>query len=449
MENKSDKLGTMPEGKLLFTMSLPIIISMLVQAIYNIVDSIFVSRISEEALTAVSISFPMQNIIIGVGVGIGVGVTALLGRFLGMKDTGRIEQTALHGLFMCLIAGIIFVAVGLFLVRPFIFSQTDSAQVRTYGVEYLRIVCIFSFGVFVQIFMEKILQSTGLTIYTMITQLSGAIINLILDPILIFGLFGFPRLEVKGAAIATIIGQISGALIGYFINKSKNPEINLTFSDFKYSGELFREIFRIGFPAMLMNSIGSLTVYMMNLILKGFGQAAVTAYGILFKLQSFVFMPIFGISNTMVAIVSYNYGARLKDRIKKSTRIANIAATCMVLFGASLMILFPTELLRMFKASDNLLKIGVPMLRIVSISYIPVGFSIVAVSIFQSLGNSKIAIAEPLLRQIVVLVPLAYAFSLTGNINLIWLSFIFAEGIAAILCVVYLKKDFREKIDVL
>ena len=449
MENKSEKLGTMPEGKLLFTMSLPIIISMLVQAIYNIVDSIFVSRISEEALTAVSISFPIQNIIIGVGVGIGVGVAALLGRFLGMKDEERTEQTALHGLFMCLIAGAIFVLVGLFLVRPFIFSQTNSSQVRTYGVEYLRIICIFSFGVFVQIFMEKILQSTGLTVYTMITQLSGAVINLILDPILIFGLFGFPRLEVKGAAIATVIGQISGAMIGYFINRSKNPEINLTIPDFKYSGELFREIFRIGFPAMLMNSIGSLTVYMMNLILKGFGQSAVAAYGILFKLQSFVFMPIFGISNTMVAIVSYNYGAKLKERIKKSTKIANIAATAMVVFGASLMLMFPEQLLRMFKASDNLLKIGVPMLRIVSLSYIPVGFSIVAVSIFQSLGNSKIAIAEPLLRQIVVLVPLAYAFSLTGNINLIWLSFIFAEAISFILCVIYLKKDFREKIDVL
>ncbi|MDD7305051.1 MAG: MATE family efflux transporter [Peptoniphilaceae bacterium] len=449
MKNKSEKLGTMPEGRLLFTMSLPVIISMLVQAIYNIVDSIFVSRISEEALAAVSISFPMQNIMIGVGVGIGVGVAALLGRFLGMNDTRRVEQTALHGFFMCLIAGMIFVLVGIFLTRPFIYSQSTSAQVRIYGHDYLSIVCICSFGVFLQIYFEKILQSTGLTVYTMLTQLTGAIINIILDPILIFGLFGFPRLEVKGAAIATIIGQLTGAFMGYLINKHKNLEIKLIFSDFKYSNELFREIFRIGLPSMIMNSIGSLTVYMMNLILKSFGQAAVAAFGVLFKLQSFVFMPIYGISNTMVAIVSYNYGARLKERIKKSTKIANISATLMILFGAALMQVFPEELLGLFHASNDLLKIGVPMLRTVSISYIPVGFSIVAVSIFQSLGNSKIAIAEPILRQIIVLVPLAYVFSLTGNINNIWLSFIFAEGIAAILCIVYLKKDFREKIDVL
>lgn len=449
MENKSAKLGTMPEGRLLFTMSLPIIISMLVQAIYNIVDSIFVSRISEEALTAVSISFPIQNIIIGVGVGIGVGVAALLGRYLGMKNPSRTEQTALHGFIMCIFAGLIFVGVGLFLVHPFIYSQTDSAQIREYGVQYLRIICIFSFGVFIQILFEKILQSTGLTIFTMTTQLSGAVINLILDPILIFGLFGFPRLEVMGAAIATVIGQTSGATIGFLINKKKNPEVKLVFRDFKYSVELFREIFRIGFPAMVMNSIGSITVYLMNIILKDFGQSAIASYGILFKLQSFVFMPIFGISNTMVAIISYNYGAKLKDRIKKSTKLAVVVATAMVTFGALIMFLFPVQLLEMFKASDKLLEIGVPMLRIVSISYIPVGFSIVSISIFQSLGNSKIAIAEPLLRQIIVLIPLAYAFSLTGNIDLIWRSFIFAEVVSTILCVVYLRKDFREKIDVL
>lgn len=449
MEKKSDKLGTMPEGKLIYTMSLPIIISMLVQAIYNIVDSIFVSRISEEALTAVSISFPIQNIIIGVAVGIGVGVSALLGRYLGMKDSSKIEQTALHGFFMCLIASFVFIIVGIFFVKKFIYSQTDSELVRKYAIQYLRIVSIFSFGVFLQIFLEKILQSTGLTVYTMLVQLSGAIINLILDPILIFGFFGFPQLGVKGAAIATIIGQISGAVIGYLINLRKNPEIQLPFRKFKYSKELFREIFRIGLPSMIMNSIGSLTVYLMNLILKQFGQAAVAAYGVLFKLQLFVFMPIYGISSTMVAIVSYNYGAKLKERIKKSTKIANISATIMVCTGAAIMLFFPQELLKMFKASDTLLKIGIPMLRIVSLSYIPVGYSIVAISIFQSLGNSKIAIAEPLLRQIIILVPFAYILSLSGNIDVIWLSFILAELIAFLLCWIYLRKDFREKIETL
>lgn len=449
MKNKSEKLRTMPEGKLLFSMSLPVIISMLVQAIYNIVDSIFVSRISEEALTAVSISFPIQNIIIGVAVGIGVGVSALLGRFLGMRDREKTTQIALHGFFMTIFAGLIFVLVGIFLAKPFIYSQSDSPIVRDYGVQYLRIVTIFSFGVFIQIFFEKTLQATGLTVFTMLTQMTGALINIILDPILIFGLFGFPKLGVRGAAIATVIGQVLGALIGFLINKYKNPEIRLRFKDFSYDPKNFLEIFRIGLPTMIMNSIGSFTIYMMNLILKTFGQAAIAAYGILFKLQSFVFMPVFGISNTMVAIVSYNYGARLKDRIKRSTKISIIAATIMVLLGGAIMFTIPEELLGLFKASDELLQVGVPMLRTVAISYIPVGFSIVAVSIFQSLGNSKIAIAEPLLRQIIVLIPLAYLFSLTGDIDKIWYAFIFAEAIAAILCVHYLKKDFKKKIDVL
>lgn len=449
MENKSEKLATMPEGRLLFSMSLPIIISMLVQAIYNIVDSIFVSRLSEEALTAVSISFPIQNIIIGVAVGIGVGVSALVGRYLGMKDKKRTGQAALHGLLLCLFASGIFIFIGLVFVNSFISSQTDSSQVISYGNQYLKVICIFSFGVFFQIFFEKILQSTGMTVYTMITQMSGAIINLILDPILIFGLFGFPRLEVEGAAIATVIGQVSGASIGLVINKLKNPEIKINLSEFKYSSILLKEIFKIGFPSMIMNSIGSITVYLMNMILKGFGQSAIASYGVLFKLQSFVFMPIFGISNTMVAIISYNYGARLKERIKKATKISIIASTLMVFIGTMIIMVFPSQLLSLFDATEAMLKIGVPMLRIVAISYLPVGFSIVSIAIFQSLGNGKIAIAEPLLRQIIILVPLAYLFSLTGNINLIWISFIVAELFASILCVIYLKKDFKEKINVL
>jgi putative MATE family efflux protein len=449
MGKKSDKLRYMPEGKLLFSLSRPMILSMMVQAIYNIVDSIFVSRISEEALTAVSISFPIQNLMIGVGVGIGVGVSALLGRFLGMQDKERIGQLAAHGIILSAFASIFFVIIGIFFVRPFIASQSPSPLVVKYGVEYLRIVSICAFGVIFQILSEKLLQATGLTVYSMVTQMTGAVINIILDPILIFGLFGFPKLGVQGAAIATVIGQLSGTTIGFLINLTKNKEVPITFKGFEYSSDLLKEIFRIGFPSMVMNSIGSITVYLMNTILKGFGQSAVAAYGVLFKLQSFVFMPIIGISNSMVAIISYNYGARLKERIKKSIKIAIIAATVMVCIGMSIMLIMPERLLLMFDATENMLEIGVPMLRTVAVSYLPVGFSIVCISIFQSLGNAKIAVAEPLLRQIIILLPLAYLFSLTGDINKIWYSFIFAELIAMILCIVYLRKDYREKIEVL
>lgn len=449
MENKSDKLGTMPEGKLLFQMSLPIIISMLVQAVYNIVDSIFVSRLSEEALTAVSISFPIQNIMIGVAVGIGVGISALLGRYLGMKDKKMSKQVALHGVLLCLMASIIFVLVGKFLAGAFIRSQTDNEVIINYGIDYLSVVCSISFGVFFQILFEKLLQATSLTIYTMVTQLTGAIINIILDPIMIFGLFGFPRLEVKGAAIATVIGQVVGALIGLAVNKTKNKELNFKLSEFSFKPRILKEVLRIGFPSMVMNSIGSFAVYLMNTILSVFGQSAIAAYGVMFKLQSFVCMPVFGISNAMVSILSYNYGARLKERMKKFIKISIIAATCMVIFASALLFIFPSFILNLFDATDTMAKIGYPMIRTVCISNLPLGFSIISVSIFQSLGNAKIAVLEPILRQIVVLIPFAYLLSLSGNVNMVWYAFIAAQIVSATLCFVYVRKDYREKIETL
>ena len=316
-EVKSEKLGSMPEGKLLFEMSLPIIISMLVQAIYNIVDSIFVARLSEKALTAVAISFPIQNVIIAFGVGISVGVSALLSRYLGMKNQKKANSVAVHGLILAGILSLIFVIIAIFFVESFIKMQTHDSKIIAYGNDYLHVVCLFSFGVFFQILFEKLLQSTGLTFYTMITQGVGAIINIILDPIFIFGLFGFPRLEVKGAAVATVIGQVTGALVGLSLNLIKNKEIKFSFKNFSMSHLIFKEIFSIGLPAALMNAITSFAVFFINTILRGFGQSAIAAYGVMFKLQSFEFMPILGISNAMVPIISYNYGAKNFFKMKK------------------------------------------------------------------------------------------------------------------------------------
>ena len=447
-EVKSEKLGSMPEGKLLFEMSLPIIISMLVQAIYNIVDSIFVARLSEKALTAVAISFPMQNVIIAFGVGISVGVSALLSRYLGMKNQKKANSVAVHGLILAGILSLIFVIIAIFFVESFIKMQTHDSKIIAYGNDYLHVVCLFSFGVFFQILFEKLLQSTGLTFYTMITQGVGAIINIILDPIFIFGLFGFPRLEVKGAAVATVIGQVTGALVGLSLNLIKNKEIKFSFKNFSMSHLIFKEIFSIGLPAALMNAITSFAVFFINTILRGFGQSAIAAYGVMFKLQSFEFMPILGISNAMVPIISYNYGARKKERIKKSIKLSITWSTLMIIFGMIIFMAFPEEILNLFSATPKMKEIGIPMIRIISISYLPVGFSIVCASIFQSLSSAGIALFEPFLRQFIILLPLMYFIGQkTGDIDKIWYSFIIAEFLAGLYCVYFLRKDYKEKIE--
>lgn len=446
-KEKSQKLGSMPMGKLLFEMSLPIIISMFVQAIYNIVDSIFVARLSEKALTAVTISFPIQNVIIAFGVGISVGVSALLSRYLGMGKKEKASSVAVHGLILASILSFTFIIVGLFFVESFIRMQTTDQKIISYAIDYLKIVCIFSMGVFFQILFEKLLQSTSLTFYTMITQIVGAVTNIILDPIFIFGLFGFPRMEVKGAAIATVIGQILGAFIGLILNISKNKEVRLKFKGFSISSLIIKEIFSIGLPAALMNAITSFAVFFINTILQGFGQSAIAAYGVIFKLQSFEFMPVLGISNAMVPIVSYNYGASKKQRIKEAIKLSITAATIMIILGMVIFMTFPVSILKLFSATPNMMKIGVPMIRIISISYLPVGFSIVSASIFQSLSSAMVALFEPFLRQFIILLPLMYFIKkVTGNINMIWISFIVAEFLAAFYCIYFLRKDYREKV---
>lgn len=447
-EVKSEKLGKMPEGKLLFEMSLPIIISMLVQAIYNIVDSIFVARLSEKALTAVTISFPIQNIIIAFSVGLSIGVSALLSRYLGMKNEKKASSVAVHGIILSALMSLIFIFIAIFFVEPFIKMQTNDPKIISYGIDYLHIVCLFSLGVFFQIFFEKLLQSTGLTVYTMVTQVIGAVINIILDPIFIFGLFGFPRLEVKGAAIATVTGQILGALIGLLLNLVKNKEVKLTFKGFSMSHLIFKEIFSIGLPAALMNAITSFATFFINTILAGFGQSAIAVYGVMFKLQSFEFMPVLGISNAIVPIISYNFGAGNKERIKKSIELSITWATLMIIFGMIIFMVFPEAILNLFSATDRMKEIGIPMIRIVAISYLPVGFSIVCASIFQSLSSAGIALFEPFLRQFIILLPLMYLIGeKTGDINKIWYSFIIAEFLAGLYCAYFLRRDYKEKIE--
>lgn len=443
-------MGTEAVPSLLFKMSLPIIISFLVQSVYNLVDSIFVARLSEKALTAVSLCFPVQNIMIAFAVGTGIGTTALLSRYLGMDDKKRVASIATHGLILATISMLVFVLFGIFFSQFYARSQSSDPEIIQYTKDYLFVILLFCGGVFFQIFFEKTLQSTGNTVYTMITQGTGAVINIILDPIMIFGLFGFPMLGVKGAALATIIGQISGALVGVFFHVRKNKDVNFEFKGFKLHLENLGLIFSIGLPSIIMSGIGSFVLFFMNAILYTFGSSAVAAYGIMYKLQSFAFMPMFGISNALLAIVSFNFGAKKKARIKEAISLAMKASFAIVGLATILMWLFTNQIFDLFTATDEMRAIGVPMIRIVSLSLILSIPSVVGVGgIFQALGNWKFPIFQSFLRQVIILLPIFYLFSKTGNLSFAWWAFVVSELLNGIICVIYIRKDIKEKIDVL
>lgn len=447
---RKNKMGTEDVRKLLFTMSLPIIISFLVQSVYNVVDSIFVSRISEEALTAVSLCFPVQNIMIAFAVGIGIGTTALISRYLGMDDRKRVSSIATHGLVLAIISMLAFVLFGIFFSDFYARSQSTDPEIIKYTKDYLSIVLIFSVGIFFQIFFEKTLQSTGNTVYTMITQGIGALINIILDPIMIFGLFGFPMLGVRGAALATIIGQISGALVGIILHVKKNDDVKFEFKNFKLHKENLGLIFSIGLPSIIMSGIGSVVLFLINAILYSFGSSAVAAYGIMFKLQSFAFMPMFGISNALLAIVSYNYGAKKKARIKEAIGLSMKASFVIVGLAALLMWVFTKQIFDLFAATDTMRNIGVPMIRVVSLSLIVSIPSVIGVGgIFQALGNWKFPIFQSFLRQVIILLPTFYLFSRIGNLDFAWWAFVVSEFITALICIAYIRRDIRNKIDIL
>ncbi len=421
-----NKMGNMPVDRLLITMSLPMMISMLVQALYNIVDSIFVSRINEYALRAVSLAFPIQSLMIAVAVGTGVGINAYLSRTLGEKDFKKANTIAVNGIFIELVSYVIFVLVGIFVSRPFFASQTVIPEVREYGVVYLTVCCCASIGIFMQITFERLLQSTGRTMYTMVTQGVGAVINLILDPILIFGLFGLPGLGVAGAAAATVIGQIAAAVLAVVLNLKANRELHISFRGFRPDMGLIGNIYKVGVPSIVMQAIGSVMTYGMNLILEAFG-AAQTVFGVYFKLQSFIFMPIFGLNNGMVPIIAYNFGAGSRERVVKTIKSSIAYAVGIMLVGLAVMEAFPAQLIGLFNASPELLEIGVPALRIICLSFCFAGYCIVVGSVFQALGNGVYSMIVSIARQLCVLLPVAWLFSLSGNVDLIWWSFPIAE----------------------
>ena len=447
---KENKMGVMPVGKLLFTMSLPIMISMLVQALYNVVDSMFVARVSENALTALSIAFPIQNLMIAVSVGLGVGLNAVVSRALGAKDTKGVNRAATNGIMLMFICGLLFMLGGATLVRPYFEMQTDIEEIVTSGIDYTSIVMMGSMGVFMQILFERLLQSTGRTMLTMFSQGVGAIINIIFDPIFIFGYFGFPKMGVAGAAYATILGQWVAALLGLILNIRKNPEVSISMKGFKPHGATIRLILSIGIPSVVMQSIGSVMTFLMNQILIAFSSTAVAVFGVYFKLQSFVFMPVFGLTNGTVPIVAYNFGARKGDRMKKTIQYSVYAAIVIMICGALIFQSIPDKLLMLFDASDEMLRVGVPALRIISLSFPLAGFGIGAGAVFQALGFSVYSMFISLIRQLVVLIPCAYLIGmLTGDVTGVWWAFVVAEVVSLTVSALYLRRVNRDVIQTL
>ena len=441
---RENKMGTMPENQLLLSMAVPMMISMLVQALYNIVDSIFVSRICEDALTAVSMAFPWQNIIIAIAVGFGVGINALLSRALGQKNAERVNQVAVNGLLLAGLSYLLVLAAGLLGIRAYMRTQTDIETIVNYGITYLNICILCSFGIFIEITFERFLQATGRTVYSMITQLTGAITNIILDPILIFGLLGFPKLGIAGAAWATVIGQCVGAVVAVTLNHFKNPEVHLHLRHIRPNGRLMREITAISIPSIIMSCISSLTCFVMNMILIAYSSTAVAVFGVYFKLQSFVFMPVFGLNNGMVPIIAYNYGAQKPERIHKTIRFGMVYAVAIMVVGLLVFQLIPKQLLLMFDASDAMLGIGAPALRIMSLAFVFAGVGIASSSACQAFGYSVYSMLISIARQIVVLIPAAYLLSLTGVLRSIWFAFPIAEIVSLFLSLFFLRTTLKK-----
>lgn len=442
-----NKMGIMPVGKLLITMSLPMMISMVVQALYNIVDSVFVSRVSEDALTAVSMAFPLQALCIALGAGMGVGVNALLSKSLGAKDNDMVNKSALNGLFMTFVSYLVLLVIGIFAVKPFYMIQTDSADIIQYGTDYLSVICCFSFGMFFQFTFERLLQSTGRTFQTMITQTVGAVTNIILDPIFIFGYFGVPAFGVKGAAIATVIGQIIAAVLALIMNIKVNTDIDFSLKGFKPDIKIIGMIYKVGLPSIIMQSIGSVMVFCLNKILIVFSSTAVAVFGVYFKLQSFVFMPVFGLNNGLIPIMAYNYGAKKKDRMIKTIKCGLLIAFSIMSVGMVVFELFPDAILAIFEASDNMLAMGKVALRTIAIHFPVAAICIVLGSAFQALGNAVYSMFVSIARQLVVLIPVAYALSKLGNVNYVWWCFPIAEIMSLTITVIFFIKLKREVID--
>lgn len=444
--SNENKMGTMPVNKLLVSMSLPMIASMLVQALYNVVDSVFVAQISENALTAVSLAFPIQSLMIAVSSGTCVGINALLSRSLGEKRQKEANLSAVNSVFLAFVSYLVFALMGIFGSHLFFASQTENREIVEFGTQYLTICLIFSFGIFMEMTFERIMQSTGRTIYSMVTQGTGAIINIILDPIMIFGLFGFPRLGIRGAAIATVTGQIIAMILAVWFNHKKNRDVQLSFKGFKPDGRIIAKIYEVGVPSIVMQSIVSIMTFGMNKILIMFSETAVSVLGIYFKLQSFIFMPIFGLNNGVIPIVAYNYGAGHKRRIMDTIKLSTFIAVGIMLIGLIIFQVFPEGLLKLFNASDHMLEVGVPALRIISTSFLFAGYCIILGSVFQALGNGVYSLIVSVARQLLCILPLAYVFARVAGLHAVWYSFPLAELISVTLTTILFRRIYVKKL---
>lgn len=443
---KENKMGIMPVNQLVLSMSVPIMISMLVQALYNIVDSMFVARLNENALTAVSLAFPIQNLMIAVATGTGVGLNALISRSLGEKNGEKANLIANNGIYLALFSGLLFAVFGVCGSEFYFRVQTADPQIISYGTAYLQICCILSFGLFMQITFERLLQATGRSVLTMITQSSGALINIVMDPILIFGLFGFPRMEVAGAAAATVAGQIIAALLSLVLNHYMNHEISVNPARYRFSVRAVREIYGIGIPSIIMVSIGSVMTFGMNKILIAFSSTAAAVFGVYFKLQSFIFMPVFGLNNGVVPIIAFNYGAGKPERILQTIRLAITYAVIIMLAGLLVFQLKAEDLLGIFNASEQMIEIGVPALRIISISFLLASFDLILSSVFQALAHSMDSLIVSAIRQLLVLLPVAYLLSVTAGLHAVWWAFPVAELVSVAVSIWFFIGIYRKQI---
>ncbi len=443
---RENKMGTMPIARLLISMAVPMMVSMMVQAFYNVVDSYFVAKISENALTAVSHAFPLQNLMIAFATGTGVGINALLSMRLGQKNFDEVNKSALNGIFLSILTTLAFIVIGLTVPNAYFKSQSQNSEIIDYGVRYTRIVLIFSFGLFGGLTFERLLQGTGKTVLSMVAQLAGAITNIVLDPILIFGLIGLPKMGIEGAAIATVIGQFVTLILAFIFNIVKNKEINFSIKKFRPSIRIIGQIYRVGVPSILLASVGSVMTYLMNKILGSFTETAVAVFGVYFKLQSIIFMPVFGMNNALVPIVAYNYGARNKKRITGTIKLGLLIALLFLMIGMVLFEFVPGPLLSIFEASETMLSIGTKALRIIGLHFIPAAFSIIFLSVFQALGKGIYSMITSFVRQIIVLVPAAYLLSLTGSVDNVWWSFPIAEIVAVSTASVFMLVSYKKEI---
>ena len=443
MESRENKMGVMPEGKLLATMAVPMMFSMLLQALYNVVDSYFVSRVSQDAFNALSLAFPLQALMIAMGGGTGLGVNALISRSLGEKRQDMADRVANTGVVLFALCGVLFAVIGVTCSGPFFRAQTDVVGIVEAGTVYCTICLGLSFGIFFQFCFERFLQATGRSALSMVTQVSGALINIVMDPILIFGYLGFPAMGVRGAAVATVLGQMVAACMGLVLNLKKNPEIHLRFSEMRWHKDIAAEVFRIGLPSIVMQSISSVLVFCLNQILLTFSTVATAVYGAYFKLQSFIFMPVFGLNNGMLPIISYNYGAHRPDRVKKTIALSIATAMSIMALGLLAFELFPAQLMRIFNAEGDMLTQGIPALRIIATHFVLAGFCIIAGTVCQAIGNPVHSLIISVCRQMLVLLPAAYLLSLTRRLELVWFAFPIAEVVSVALSTYFLRKTLR------